>query len=47
MTTTVTLGGNPIPFTGHFLQKGEQAPAFTLVAGVSPAHRPAAAQATS
>ncbi len=32
MTTTVTLGGNPIPVTGHFLQKGEQAPAFTLVA---------------
>lgn len=32
MTTTVTLGGNPIPVNGHFLQKGEQAPAFTLVA---------------
>lgn len=28
---TVTLGGNPVPVSGHFLKKGEPAPAFTLV----------------
>jgi thiol peroxidase len=30
--STVTLGGNPIQVKGHFLQKGESAPAFSLVA---------------
>ncbi len=28
----VTLGGNPVTVNGQFPQKGEQAPAFTLVA---------------
>ncbi|GAB2182178.1 thiol peroxidase [Denitratisoma sp. agr-D3] len=31
MTTTVTLGGNPITVAGRFPVKGQQAPAFTLV----------------
>jgi thiol peroxidase len=30
--STVTLGGNPVQVSGHFLQKGESAPAFSLVA---------------
>lgn len=30
--STVTLGGNPIEVGGHFPQKGESAPAFSLVA---------------
>lgn len=30
--STVTLGGNPVDVAGHFLAKGEAAPAFTLVA---------------
>ncbi|HSD39922.1 MAG TPA: thiol peroxidase [Rhodocyclaceae bacterium] len=30
--STVTLGGNPIEVGGHFPQKGETAPAFSLVA---------------
>jgi thioredoxin-dependent peroxiredoxin len=29
--STVSLGGNPISVRGHFLQKGEAAPAFSLV----------------
>jgi thioredoxin-dependent peroxiredoxin len=29
--STVTLGGNPVAVTGHFPQKGEAAPAFSLV----------------
>jgi len=28
---TVTLGGNPVPVSGHFPKKGEAAPAFSLV----------------
>jgi thiol peroxidase len=32
MSQTVTLGGNAIPVAGHFPQKGESAPAFSLVA---------------
>ena len=32
MANTVTLGGNPVQVTGNFLQKGQTAPAFTLVA---------------
>lgn len=32
MTQTVTLGGNPIAVAGHFPQKGDTAPAFSLVA---------------
>lgn len=32
MSNTVTLGGNPIEVTGSFPAKGEQAPAFSLVA---------------
>lgn len=31
MTQTVNLGGNPMPVAGHFPQKGEAAPAFSLV----------------
>ena len=31
MTQTVTLAGNPIAIAGHFPQKGETAPAFSLV----------------
>jgi len=31
MTTTVTLGGNPVEVSGTFPVKGQQAPAFTLV----------------
>lgn len=31
MTQTVTLGGNAIPVTGRFPQKGDAAPAFSLV----------------
>ncbi len=31
MTQTVTLAGNPITLNGHFPQKGETAPAFSLV----------------
>lgn len=31
MATTVTLGGNPIPVNGDFPQKGQTAPAFSLV----------------
>ena len=33
MTSTVTLGGNPIQVSGDFLQKGQKAPAFSLVGG--------------
>jgi len=33
MTSTVTLGGNPIEVGGNFPAKGQQAPAFSLVAG--------------
>lgn len=33
MTSTVTLGGNPIQVAGDFLQKGQKAPAFSLVGG--------------
>lgn len=32
MSSTVTLGGNPVEVSGDFLQKGQAAPAFTLVA---------------
>jgi thiol peroxidase len=32
MTQTVTLGGNPITIAGRFPQKGDTAPAFSLVA---------------
>eukprot|EP00906_Rhabdomonas_costata_P019669 RCo028663 len=32
MSQTVTLAGNPIPVAGRFPQKGDSAPAFTLVA---------------
>jgi thiol peroxidase len=32
MTQTVTLGGKPITIAGHFLRKGDAAPAFALVA---------------
>ena len=32
MANTVTLGGNPVQVTGTFLQKGDKAPAFSLVA---------------
>ena len=32
MANTVTLGGNPVQVAGNFLQKGQTAPAFTLVA---------------
>jgi thiol peroxidase len=32
MATTVTLGGNPVQVAGSFLQKGQTAPAFSLVA---------------
>lgn len=32
MTQTVTLGGNPITIAGKFPQKGDSAPAFSLVA---------------
>ena len=32
MTQTVTLGGNPIAIAGKFPQKGDTAPAFSLVA---------------
>lgn len=32
MTQTVTLGGNPIAIAGQFPQKGNAAPAFSLVA---------------
>jgi thiol peroxidase len=31
MTSTVTLGGNPFQVNGNFPQKGQAAPAFTLV----------------
>lgn len=31
MTSIVTLGGNPVPVNGNFPQRGQQAPAFTLV----------------
>ena len=31
MTSTVTLGGNPIEVAGKFPKKGEHAPAFSLV----------------
>jgi thiol peroxidase len=31
MTSTVTLGGKPFQVHGSFPQKGETAPAFTLV----------------
>ncbi|WP_153112063.1 thiol peroxidase [Propionivibrio limicola] len=31
MANTVTLGGNPIQVAGDFPQKGQQAPAFSLV----------------
>lgn len=31
MTSTVTLGGNPFQVSGDFPQKGQKAPAFTLV----------------
>ncbi|MCP5269524.1 MAG: thiol peroxidase [Zoogloeaceae bacterium] len=31
MTSTVSLGGNPIQVEGNFPQAGQQAPAFTLV----------------
>ena len=31
MTSTVTLGGNPIQVDGNFPQKGQTAPAFSLV----------------
>ena len=31
MSQSVTLGGNAIPVNGHFPQKGESAPALTLV----------------
>jgi thiol peroxidase len=31
MTSTVTLGGNPIQVEGNFPQPGQQAPAFSLV----------------
>ena len=31
MANTVTLGGNPIQLTGSFPQKGQTAPAFSLV----------------
>ena len=32
MANTVTLGGNPVQVAGNFLQNGQTAPAFTLVA---------------
>ncbi len=32
MSQTVTLGGNPITVSGNFPQKGDAAPAFSLVA---------------
>ncbi len=32
MTSTVTRGGNPETVSGNFLQKGQKAPAFSLVA---------------
>ncbi len=32
MANTVTLGGNPVQVAGNFPQKGQTAPAFTLVA---------------
>jgi len=32
MSNTVTLGGNPVQVAGSFPQKGQTAPAFTLVA---------------
>lgn len=32
MSSTVTLGGNPVPVEGDLPQKGQTAPAFTLVA---------------
>lgn len=32
MSSTVTLAGNPLPVDGDFPQKGQTAPAFTLVA---------------
>lgn len=32
MSTTVTLGGNPIQVAGNFPKAGQQAPAFALVA---------------
>ncbi|WP_079432805.1 thiol peroxidase [Zoogloea sp. LCSB751] len=32
MSSTVTLGGNPVPVEGDLPQKGQAAPAFTLVA---------------
>ncbi|MBS0346876.1 MAG: thiol peroxidase [Proteobacteria bacterium] len=32
MSSTVTLAGNPLPVDGDFPQKGQAAPAFTLVA---------------
>jgi len=31
MSQTVTLGGNPIPLAGNFPNKGDTAPAFSLV----------------
>lgn len=31
MTSTVSLGGNPVQVSGSFPQKGQTAPAFTLV----------------
>lgn len=31
MASTVTLGGNPVQVAGDFLQKGQKAPAFSLV----------------
>ncbi|PKO33696.1 MAG: thiol peroxidase [Betaproteobacteria bacterium HGW-Betaproteobacteria-7] len=32
MANSVTLGGNPVTVSGHFPAKGDQAPAFSLVA---------------
>lgn len=32
MSSTVTLGGNPVQVSGNFPQKGQAAPAFALVA---------------
>ncbi len=31
MSSTVTLAGNPVAVAGNFPQKGDQAPAFSLV----------------
>lgn len=32
MSSTITLGGNPVQVSGNFPQAGQQAPAFSLVA---------------